>query len=252
MKNLKTLTTMTLLMLVSFAHAESLEDILAKNITTRGGEIKLKNIQTLRIKGKSTAGGMEFPIIIIQKRPNLVRMEVTVQNQTIVQAFDGKTAWWIVPFMNIFEPQEMPEKEAKQFRDQIETDIDSPFLDYKKKGYQIELLGEDKLEGTDVYKVKVTRASGRELTYYLDKGSGLELKVVVPQEQQGQSLAVETSLGDFQEVDGVLFPFSIQSSVNGKTAMQMVVESIEINQEIKDDFFQFKSPETPQTPTQPQ
>ena len=228
--------------------AATLEDILAKNLAARGGADKLRAIQSIRIHGKAHMGEMEVPMVIMQKRPRNLRMELTIQNQTIVQAFDGKTAWWIMPLMNIMEPQEMPEAEAKRFKDQVDSDLDSPFLDYQKKGYKVELLGEDNLEGTPVYKVKLTRPNGRQLTYYLDKDSGIELKIETIQEQQGQTLTVETVLGDYQEVDGIVFPFSIQVSAGESMGMQMTVDRIEVNPELSDDLFRFKPPETKNAP----
>ena len=35
---------------------------------------------------------------MIQKRPDMARLEFTVQGLTAVQAYDGKDAWQIMPF----------------------------------------------------------------------------------------------------------------------------------------------------------
>ena len=56
------------------------------------------------------------------------------------------------------------------------ADIDGPLVDYKSKGNKVELLGKDKLEGTDAYKLKATLKNGDVMTIYLDADSFLEIK----------------------------------------------------------------------------
>src|SRR5215468_8669715 len=60
------------------AHAESVDDIIAKNLKARGGLDKLKGIHTLRMSGKMMIpGGMEAPFTIELKRPKRMRIEFT-------------------------------------------------------------------------------------------------------------------------------------------------------------------------------
>ncbi len=236
-----------LLLGASMASAATLKEIIAKNLETRGGEAKLRAIQTLKITGKSSMGGMEVPMVMYQKRPNMIRMEITIQQQTIVQAYDGKTAWWIMPFMNIFEPQPMPEKEAKNFLDNTDLDIDSPFIDYEKKNYKLKLLGEDEYEGTPVYKIKLTRPNGREFIYYLDKETGIELRVTTEQVQKGQTITVQTVFGDYKEVDGILFPFSLQFGSSGQSGFQFTITDVQVNPKLDDSLFKLPA----KTPSKP-
>ncbi|HEY0991576.1 MAG TPA: hypothetical protein VGD80_31205, partial [Kofleriaceae bacterium] len=83
-------------MILSLAHpsaAATLEEILAKNLTARGGEAKLREIKTLRLTGRIMFGGrgrtLDAPWGQIQKRPGLVRSETTLQGLTQVSAYDG-------------------------------------------------------------------------------------------------------------------------------------------------------------------
>ena len=57
--------------------------------------------------------------------------------------------------------------------------MDGPLIDYKAKGHTVELLGKDKVEGTDCYKLKVTLKNGDVRTYLhrhreLPRGEGRE------------------------------------------------------------------------------
>src|SRR5437899_11655558 len=85
--------------------AQTLDEIIAKNIQARGGMEKLKAAKTTRFTGKITVGpGLEAPLVLEHKRPNSVRFEITLQGLTAVQAYDGKSGWSIMPFEGKKDP----------------------------------------------------------------------------------------------------------------------------------------------------
>ncbi|HWJ46788.1 MAG TPA: hypothetical protein VNS62_04010, partial [Candidatus Udaeobacter sp.] len=60
--------------------AQSVDEIIAKNVQARGGAEKLKSVQTIKSTATMSMGpGMEAPGVLIQKRPALARLEFTVQ-----------------------------------------------------------------------------------------------------------------------------------------------------------------------------
>src|SRR5215475_4094198 len=133
--------------------AQSVDEIIAKYVQARGGADKLKGVQSIKTTATLTMGpGMELPGTVIQKRPMLARLEFTAQGMTAVQAYDGKQAWQIMPFMGKKDPELMSADEAKEPEEM--ADVDGPLVDYKGKGHQLELLGKEKVEGTDAYKLK--------------------------------------------------------------------------------------------------
>jgi outer membrane lipoprotein-sorting protein len=85
--------------------AQSVDEIIAKYVQARGGADKLKSVQSIKTTATMTMGpGMELPGTVIQKRPKFARLEFTAQGLTAVQAFDGKDAWQIMPFMGKKDP----------------------------------------------------------------------------------------------------------------------------------------------------
>ena len=146
--------------------AQTADEIIAKNIQARGGADKLKSVQSIRSTATMTMGpGMEAPGVLVQKRGNLARLEFTVQGLTAVQAYDGKNAWQVMPFMGKKDPELMSADEAKEVEEM--ADMDGPMVDYKSKGNQVELLGKEKVEGTDAYKLKVSLKNGDVQTVYI-------------------------------------------------------------------------------------
>lgn len=236
----------TLFLVGQSLFGETLEEILAKNYQARGGIEKLKSIKTMYIEGKIVipAQGLEMPIKMWQKRPDKMRMETTLQGKTIVQAYNGQKAWWIMPFMGTGEPQEMPETQAKQIKEQAES-MD-PLVYYKERGYKLEYVGKEEVEGTEVYTLKLTRKDGRVVYHYLDTETGIEIKTMTYVKRGESDIKIETEFGDYKPVKGIMVPFSFESKVNGKLASQIVFEKIELNVPVEDSIFEMPSKEKPE------
>lgn len=232
--------TLIIVLLFSItAIGQTLDELIEKNIEAHGGEKKLRSINTIKVTGKQIMMGSEFPYSALAKRPNLLRIDAEFQGQTLKMAYDGETAWWIMPFTGDLTPQHMPENEAKNFKS--DSDIDGPLLDYKTKGHQVELIGKEDMEGTEVYKLKVTLKSGDIRYYYLDAEYYVELKITSTTQQMGQEIQVDTYLSDYKEIDGILVAFITEAKIQGMTQWQRTVETVELNVDIDDSVF--KMPE---------
>src|SRR5262245_56083635 len=74
--------------------------LVARNVAARGGRERLSNVRSIRMTGRlaPSGPGVEAPIRLELKRPDRIRMEVTFQGMTGVQAFDGTSGWQIAPF----------------------------------------------------------------------------------------------------------------------------------------------------------
>src|SRR4051794_33629708 len=107
------------------ASAQTADEITAKYVATIGGMPKLQAIQTLRRSGKSIGDG-GFEIIMRQenKRPNLVRQELSMQGLTGVNAHDGARGWKIEPWAGKKDPEPLGEEELKAILE--DADFDGP------------------------------------------------------------------------------------------------------------------------------
>lgn len=217
--------------------SETLDEVLAKNYQTRGGLEKLKAIKSIRIKGKLVQSmmNMDMPLELWYKKPNKIRLESTFQGRKIVQGYDGKVVWWIMPFLGTEDAQEMPKEQAKEVKDIAES-MD-PLVDYKERGHTLELIGKEDMEGTEVYKLKLTKKNKDEEFYYLDVDSGIELKMSKYVKRGENEILVETYFGDYKEVDGIMMAFQMESKANQQTAMNMTFSEIMFNESIDDKIF---------------
>ena len=223
--------------------AQTADDIIAKNIQARGGMEKLKSVETLRsVSSYRTGRGLRVAYVQENKRPNKVREEDIVQGTAQVEAYDGKTGWQVSPFQGRKDPELLSEDDLKPLLE--DADIDGQLIDYKQKGYNVELVGHDSVEGTDCYKIKLTMTNGTVLYYYLDTDSNLELKVETQRMIRGAVHESETYFGDYERVNGIYFPFAIEVAEKGSpNRTAYTVEKVEINVPLDDG--RFAVPATP-------
>ena len=222
--------------LVSVASAQSVDDIVAKNIEARGGVEKLRSVQTVKTSGKLIGGGREMPMAIWVKRPNKVRRETTFPDRTVTVGFDGTTVWGLDS--TIGKQQQITGPQAEGTRD--DADIDPLLLDYKQKGLRVELVGQEKIEGETVNHLRVTRKNGKVSHYYLSAETGLEVRIADTFDQGGMKMEVRTDLSNYQTVDGMRLPFTIKQFSNGMLAVEFTLEKVEFNTPVDDEMFRMK------------
>jgi outer membrane lipoprotein-sorting protein len=221
------------------AAAADLASLIAMNLDAKGGEEALRGVESARITGTMSMGGgqMTAPFVWEWKAPDKLRVEFTIQGMTGIQAYDGETAWMIMPFMGKTDPEKMPEEQTVQFAEQ--ADFHGPFLDTEAKGYTLEYAGEEEVEGTPAHKVKSTNEHGDVTWLYLDKEYGLEIQSVSEREIQGQQVEATTAIGDYKEVGGLMLAHSFDVALKGAPmgGQTLSFESVELNPELADDRF---------------
>jgi hypothetical protein len=220
------------------AFGQTADELLEKNLKAMGGKDKLKALQSVRMTGKMKMGPMEAPFTMTKARPADMRVDFTIQGMTGSQAYDGTTGWLLMPFGGNKDPQKMTEEMLKDVR--TEADFDGPTFDYKAKGNKVEYIGKEDVQGTPAYKLKVTTKDGKETLVFLDAETYLAIRTEATRNVQGQDMEWETSIGDYKTVEGLLFPFSIDSHVKGKDATSgqvIAIEKIELNPKVDTTIF---------------
>jgi hypothetical protein len=239
------------LALFSFAaSAQTVDEVISKNIQAHGGVAKLKAVSSLRTTSKFSQGSFRAEFRQENKRADKVREEFIIQGLAQVQAYDGKTGWQISPFSGRKDPELLSQDDLKSLV--VDADIDGPLVDYKEKGHKAELVGHDSMEGTDCFKVKLRMKNGDVRYYYLDSDSFLELKVEIQTTIRGALQESEWYYGDYEQVNGIYYPFAIEQAQKGSASRaQFSVEKIEQNIALEDAHFSMpvSKPETKAPPS---
>jgi hypothetical protein len=221
----------------AIAGAQTVDEIVAKHLAARGGAEKIAAIESLRMSAKATApGGREAVLTREIKRPGRIRVEFTSQGVTGVYACDGERGWRVSPFDGQLEPGPMP---PDSVRSAIEwSDIGGPLVDWKAKGHRVELVGRESLQGGEAWKLKVTLKSGDVRYLYLDARSFQHVRTEAERSLAGRPVETETTLGDYRETAGVLFPHAIEIGVKGRPGrLRIQVLTVEVNPALDDERF---------------
>jgi hypothetical protein len=128
----------------------------------------------------------------------------------------------------------MPDQASHRFRHW--TPIEGPLVDAKAKGDQLKLLGIQKLDSGDAYRIEVRYADG-DLSYYLlDTKTFLPVQVVDLMLLGGDTVEAANVYKDFRKAGGVVWPFHEEASLPG---MQQTIQwdRIEVDVPIADADF---------------
>jgi len=219
-------------------YAQTLDDIIAANLKSKGGLEKIKATTTVRMSGSVVARDMsgqnvKGTMTTVAKRPNLMRRDATIGGQRSVNGFDGTSLWMAIGTM---APRQLQGPEAAYAGQDAE--FDSVFVDYKEKGHKIELVGKDTIDGKPVNHVRVTKKGGPPQDFFLDAETGLERKVSVSlQTPDGTSVSHVTEFLDYRSVDGRMVPFTTRQLQNGNAVATVTLDRVEFNLPIDDSLF---------------
>jgi outer membrane lipoprotein-sorting protein len=233
------------LCLSSSLFAQNVEEIINSYYETIGGK-KWDNVNGFRMTANIEQQGMNIPIEVVSLRDGRSLTKMTMMGNTMVlQAFDGKTSWK-TNFMTM-QAEENTAEDSENTKRAI-NEFPSALANFKKLGYTPTLMGTEKIEGTECYKIKLEKKTqlidGKEVPnvdyYYLDKES--KVPVVIETEIKSGELngkISQTKLSDYQEVEGVYFAFSTAQGLKDGQSQVIQFSKIEINPKVEDDKFNF-------------
>jgi outer membrane lipoprotein-sorting protein len=243
MRLLAQYAALLILFAASSLSALTVDELIAKNIEARGGLEKIQAIRSIQETGKLQFGGERgfsatMSFASYAKRPDMLRTEATFQGMTAVNAYDGSVGWRIFPFRGRLDPEKLSADDLKEL--QRESDMDGPLVNYKGKGNVVEYLGTEDVDGTDAHKLKVTLKNGDVRYIYLDPDYFLEIRYLDQSRKRGAMEETETDVGNYEQINGVYFPFSIETGPKGQPkAQKITIEKVEVNVDINDSLFHF-------------
>jgi len=90
-------SVLLLLCLPLAATAQTADEIVKKALDARGGAEKIKAVRSERVSGRvSFPQGMEGTFMVELKRPQKMRVEISIEGQKIIRVYDGESSGWMV------------------------------------------------------------------------------------------------------------------------------------------------------------
>jgi hypothetical protein len=221
------------MVLVQFVQAQTqtVDEVINKHIEALGGKEKLLTLKSVRYTGNINIQGND--VSIVQTKLNLkgMRIDISVAGTENYQFVTPEKGVVFMPVQGMTEPSPMSEDQVKSGQNQL--DVQGPFLNYKEKGTGVELLGTEKLNGEDNYKLKVTFRNGLVTTYFIGAKNYYINKTVAKRNINGEDTDMETTYANYkQNADGFWFAYST-------TSMQgdMIYDKIETNIAVDENIF---------------
>ena len=217
---------------------QAVDDVIEKNIKARGGAANWAQVQNIVMEGIYVSFSVPEPFKIWRQRPDLYRFDSVRINKTVIHAYDGEKAWWINPLMGpqFEKPGIIPSQNNLDKVTLRERFFDPVFWDYAEKSHSAELEGREIFDDKDCYKIKVTLADSTVEYWYLDAETFLETGMTGDTYDFGIKNSLEVFFSDYREVDGLKFPFLIESEY-GQRYRSMEIETIKVNTEFDPSIF---------------
>lgn len=228
-----------LLLAAQFASAKTVDEVIEKYIRARGGRQRLAAVKSIYMEAvKDKHGGGQIQIKFIKEQDKLSRTEIEAGEETGVVLVTDQFAWSFFPFRDA-APAQLSNPDLTGL--QTEMDIAGPLVDYEAKGHRAELLGKEILEGASCYKIKLITTTGKEMIFWVDTRTCLVSQSTVT--PMGSLKATTyTSYKNYQPVDGIQFPYTIETTTSNSTAPniggEMTFNKIILNSPINPKMYQ--------------
>lgn len=213
------------------------EDLLDKYLAAVGGAAALDKITSRVQTGKLLAfGGQTFPAEVYSKAPEKRVSTMHLKGGDSITAFDGLYGWLGFPGRPVHMMSASENNAAR-------LDADLHFAEHVKTLYsKFKTESGEKIDGHDTYLVE-GRAEGRPpLRLYLDKDSGLLLRLVRYAQSPLGLNPTEVDYADYREADGVKVPFRWTVARPGN---RFTIQVEEMKQNVPVDDAKFAAPPPP-------
>jgi len=226
------LLTLAALINVQSTKAQTADEIIGKYETALGGKEKLLAIKSVKMVGNLNVQGMDVGVTTTALNGVGSRNDISVPGMGEgFQVVNATKGWDFMPFMGQANPEEISADQAKASQGLL--DLQGVLVNYKEKGSQVELLGKEKVDTAECYKLKVTNKQGVVSTLYIDATTYYRVKNITKMKTANGDADVETGYGDFKKTaDGYVFPFS-QTMERGT----IVFSSIDVNKPVDEKIF---------------
>ena len=217
--------------------AQTADEIVAKHIEAMGGADKWKALKAMEMKNKFTVQGMDIESKTVIVNGKSLRTDISVMGQEIISAVDGETGWAQQPTMmgGSGEPEDMPGALIKESRKQV--NLGGSLLAYKENGSALDLVGKEKLEGVDVYHLKLTEKGGDVTNLFISASNYYTLKSSGKRNVQGKEIDAEVNFSNFKQVEGLTFPYTMETASPMGGMMTIETESITLNPKVNESIF---------------
>lgn len=243
---MKALKLLLLLLIFSSAaplSAQTADEIIDQYFIKIGGKEAWRNLQSFEIQGLSNVQGQSVRSFYYLNKNGIMLSKVAYFGMDLLMdAFDGRTRWGLD--YSTLETKIKDAESTENYKIQI-AEFPNPLLDYKEKGFKLDLLGKVLQDGKETYKIKLTKHEVKIdgvkkpsiSYYYFDTKEYLPIVTEISQFEGTKKGKVQTSkLEKYTNVEGLYFPF--KNTIDGQV---LEIEKVLLNTSIDPEELVYKS-----------
>ena len=155
-----------------------------------------------------------------------------------MQAYDGQQGWRIDGFKNEKKKTLLKGRQGTAMANEADVELESPFINYHKKGYTVLLEGKDTVNNKTCYKIKLMRENVDTSTFFFDdKNFSMVKKTAISKNTEMDNALMDIYYSDYQVTAGIKTPRKIACLANGQNILIITVKSVKLNLPIDNKIF---------------
>jgi len=213
-------------------HAQDAIKVLNQYVKASGGARALSKIQSITLEGTVAAknGGKPGAYTFDVKLPNRYYSELVIGDQTLIEAFNGKSAWHQDAggeISTLVGPEGLQLEAAARY-------YNSHLVNPKKNKLVITYVGAAQVRGKDATQLEVSTPSGVKWQVFFDAQSHL----IVKESAQVGGVKQEVLYDDYRPENGVQLPHKLELHL-GPDVYSMDVTRAAVNEPVGERVFDF-------------
>ena len=211
--------------------AQTADEVIAKHIAAIGGVDNWKKVNSMKMEGILQVQGAEVNVTVTILHGKGMRQDISVMGMTGYEIVTPTEGWDFMPFQGQTEPEAKTPEELAEAQDQL--DAQGELIDYAAKGHKVELVGKEDVEGTECFKLKVTKKGGSVSTLFIDPKNFYIIQSKSVQKANGQEMEVTTSLSNYEKLpEGIVVAKSMTLPFG-----EMNMTKVSVNIPVEESFF---------------
>jgi outer membrane lipoprotein-sorting protein len=197
-----------------------------------GGSKALSKVQTLSLDGTCSAAGDGKPgtYSVRVKQPNRYYSEIRGEGKTLIEAYNGKSAWHQIvsaETSTLLGPQALETEAAGQY-------YNSRLQNLSKKKIGVAFKGHTQVRGRDALQLELTYPTGVQWEVFLDSQSHL----IAEEKATIAGIPQEIFYEDYRSVSGIKVPYKMQL-LRGGESYSIDITQASVNDTIGERVFDF-------------
>ncbi len=210
--------------------------VVSDYIKAIGGVDAIKKLNSTNATGTLSVQGMSMDVTQKRMAPNKTAQTIIMNGQTAAKTVFNGTKGYQEQMGNRMDMTDDQMADMK-----LQTAI-IPQVDYlSNSNYKLNVLGTEKVNNADAYKLLVTMPSGKSDTEFYDVASKLLVKQIISRTMNGQDAMATYEFSDYKKAGDVMLPYKLSLSIASgamSQAIDITLTDIKVNEGVTDADFQ--------------